>query len=81
MSPSTRCLLPKLGRTRDALETLFHERHLKPIVSMELDSSELTKRFVAANVGISFIPRSNVTEDVKAKVLCALKISDAVLAA
>jgi LysR family transcriptional regulator, low CO2-responsive transcriptional regulator len=72
-------LLPKLGRTRDTLETLFHERHLKPIVSMELDSSELTKRFVAANVGLSFIPRSNVTEDVKAKVLCALKISDAVL--
>ena len=46
---------------------------------MELDSSELTKRFVAANVGISFIPRSNVAEDVKAKVLCAIKVSDAVL--
>ena len=72
-------LLPKLGRTRDALETLFHERHLKPIVSMELDSSELTKRFVAADVGIGFIPRLNVAEDVKAKVLCALKLSDAVL--
>lgn len=72
-------LLPKLGRTRDALETLFHELRLKPNVSMELDSSELTKRFVAANVGISFIPRSNVAEDVKAKVLCAIKVSDAVL--
>jgi len=72
-------LLPKLGRTRDALETLFHERHVKPNVSMELDSSELTKRFVAANVGISFIPRSNVAEDVKAKLLCAIKVSDAVL--
>jgi DNA-binding transcriptional LysR family regulator len=72
-------LLPKLGRTRDTLETLFHERHVKPNISMELDSSELTKRFVAANVGISFIPRSNVAEDVKAKVLCAIKVSDAVL--
>jgi len=72
-------LLPKLGRTRDSLEALFHERRLKPIVSMELDSSELTKRFVAADVGISFIPRSNVAEDVKAKTLAALKVSDAVL--
>ena len=72
-------LLPKLGRTRDALEALFHEHRLKPIVSMELDSSELTKRFVAANVGIGFIPKSNVAEDVKAKVLAALKVSEVVL--
>src|SRR5499433_1480480 len=48
-------LLPKLGRTRDALENLFHERGLKPKISMELDSSELLKRFVAADVGIGFI--------------------------
>jgi len=72
-------LLPKLGRTRDALEALFHEHRLKPIVSMELDSSELTKRFVAANVGVGFMPRSNVAEDAKAKLLAVLKISDAVL--
>jgi DNA-binding transcriptional LysR family regulator len=70
-------LLPKAGRTRDALETLFHERHLKPRVSMELDSSELLKRFVAADVGIGFIPRSNVAEDLQAKALAALTMSDA----
>ncbi|HEY4960845.1 MAG TPA: LysR family transcriptional regulator [Terriglobales bacterium] len=74
-----RLLLPKLGRTRDTLETLFHERRLKPIISMELDSSELTKRFVAADVGISFISRSNVAEELKAKTLSALKIADAVV--
>ena len=73
MSAQYPLLLPKLGRTRDTLETLFHERRLKPIISMELDSSELTKRFVAADVGISFIPRSNVAEDLKAKTLSALK--------
>ena len=72
-------LLPKLGRTRDTLEALFHERRLKPIISMELDSSELTKRFVVADVGISFIPRSNVAEDLKTKTLSALKITDIVL--
>ena len=36
---------------------------------MELDSSELLKRFVAADVGIGFISRSNVEDDVRAKVL------------
>jgi len=70
-------LLPKLGRTRDALEALFHERRLKPIVSMELDSSELLKRFVAADVGVGFIPRSHVAEDLQAKALAALTLADA----
>jgi LysR family transcriptional regulator, low CO2-responsive transcriptional regulator len=70
-------LLPKLGRTRDALEELFHDRELKPRISMELDSSELLKRFVAADVGIGFIASSNVMEDVKAGVLAAVRIADA----
>lgn len=70
-------LLPKVGRTRDSLEDLFHERGLKPKIAMELDSSELLKRFVAANVGVGFIARSNVIEDVKARALAAIPISDA----
>src|SRR5580765_4006667 len=70
-------LLPKLGRTRYALENLFDERSLKPRVAMELDSSELLKRFVAADVGVGFIARSNVIEDVKAGVLAAIVLADA----
>ncbi|HKT70240.1 MAG TPA: LysR family transcriptional regulator [Terriglobales bacterium] len=70
-------LLPKLGRTRDAIENMLHERRLRPNVSMELDSSELMKRFVAAQVGLGFIARSNVAEDVRAGVLAALPIADA----
>ena len=70
-------LLPKVGRTRDAIENLFHERHLKPRISMELDSSELLKRFVAADVGVGFIASSNVIEDVKAGVLAAVPMADA----
>ncbi len=69
-------LLPKVGRTRDALENLFDERRLKPKIAMELDSSELLKRFVAADVGVGFIARSNVVEDVKAGVLCAIPLAD-----
>jgi DNA-binding transcriptional LysR family regulator len=70
-------LLPKAGHTRDALEELFRERKLKPHYSMELDSSELLKRFVAADVGVGFIARSNVEEDVRAGALSVIAISDA----
>ena len=72
-------LLPKVGRTRDALDGLFHDRGLKPYISMELDSSEIMKRFVAADVGIGFIPRSNVISDLKANILAAIHIADASL--
>lgn len=70
-------LLPKVGRTRDSIESLFDERQLKPRISMELDSSEVLKRFVAADVGIGFIARSNVVEDVKAGALAAIPLADA----
>jgi len=70
-------LLPKAGRTRDVLENLFHEHFLKVNISMELDSSELLKRFVAADIGIGFIARSNILEDVKAGVLSFLPIANA----
>jgi DNA-binding transcriptional LysR family regulator len=70
-------VLPKAGHTRDALEELFHEYKLKPQYAMELDSSELLKRFVAADVGVGFIARSNVHEDVQAKVLVAIPMAEA----
>jgi len=70
-------VVPKAGHTRDALENLFHEHKLKPRYAMELDSSELLKRFVAADVGVGFIARSNVSEDVRAGVLSAIPLADA----
>lgn len=70
---------PKSGHTRDALDELFEARQLKPKIAMELDSSELLKRFVAADVGVGFIARSNVEEDVRAGSLVALSISDATI--
>jgi DNA-binding transcriptional LysR family regulator len=69
-------LLPKAGHTRDALENVLFERRLKPSISMELDSSELLKRFAAADVGVGFIARSNVLEDVHSGLLAAIKLSD-----
>jgi LysR family transcriptional regulator, low CO2-responsive transcriptional regulator len=72
-------IVPKGGHTRDALEDLFFERKLKPRYIMELDSSELLKRFVAADAGIGFIARSNVLEDVRASALTTVPISDATI--
>ncbi|MGH9644835.1 MAG: LysR family transcriptional regulator [Terriglobales bacterium] len=69
-------VLPKLGHTRDALDALFYDHHVKPHLAMELDSSELLKRFVAAGVGIGFIARSNIEEDIRAKALVALNLAD-----
>jgi len=46
---------------------------------MELDSSELLKRFVAADAGVGFIARSNILEDVRANALIAIPISDATI--
>jgi DNA-binding transcriptional LysR family regulator len=43
---------------------------------MELDSSELLKRFVAADVGVGFIGRSTTGDDVKAGLLVALPIAE-----
>ncbi len=43
---------------------------------MELDSSELLKRFVAAGVGVGFIARSNIEEDIRAKALVAITLAD-----
>ncbi len=70
-------LLPQRGRTREAIDALFDEHRLKPNISMELDSSEILKRFVAADVGVGFIARSNVKEEVQLGLLAALGLADA----
>jgi LysR family transcriptional regulator, low CO2-responsive transcriptional regulator len=72
-------VVPKAGHTRDALENLFYEKKLKPRYTMELDSSELLKRFVAADAGIGFIASSNCLEDVRANALVAIPISNATI--
>jgi DNA-binding transcriptional LysR family regulator len=69
-------LVPKFGKTREAIEDMFAQRGLTPSISMELDSSELLKRFAAADVGVGFIARSNVHEEIRAKSLVAIPLSD-----
>jgi DNA-binding transcriptional LysR family regulator len=70
-------LVPKFGKTREAIEDMFSQRSLSPNISMELDSSELLKHFAAADVGVGFIARSNARGEVKSKSLVALSLADA----
>ncbi len=72
-------LVPESGRTREAIEQLFQEQRLKLNISMELDSSELLKRFVEADVGVGFIARSNILEDLRAGVLAAIPLADTII--
>jgi len=67
-------LLPKQGRQRDQIDLLFSTRELNPNVGMELDSSELLKRFVAAGMGIGFAAKSNVAAEEQAGTLKILPI-------
>jgi len=70
-------LLPKMGRTRDSIDRMFDERNMKPKVSMELDSSELLKRFVAAGVGVGFCPHSTALGDLRLGITAVVKLTDA----
>ena len=69
-------VLPKLGRTREAIDQVFEDAKLKAHVSMELDSSELLKRFVAADVGVGFIARYTISDEVRAGTLVAISLFD-----
>ncbi len=70
-------LVPKQGRTREALEALFAQDgcDVAPNISMELDSSELLKRFVSAGLGLGFLPRYAVKDDVAAGTLRIVAIA------
>jgi len=64
-------LLPKTGATRARLNTWLESVHDELTISMELDSTEMIKRFVMANLGISFLAHSHCQEEEAAgKVKC-----------
>lgn len=69
-------ILPKQGRTRDAIDQMFVQRQLKPEISMELESNELIKRFTAAGVGVGFLARSNTQTEFAAGLLGVVELED-----
>src|SRR5262249_51518963 len=68
-------LLPKSGMTRTRLNAWFEHVHDNIHVSMELDSTEMMKKFVDAGLGIAFIAGSNCREEVAAGRLASLPLA------
>lgn len=68
-------LLPKSGTTRSRLNAWMEliEDHIQ--ISMELDSSEMIKRFVMAGLGLSFLAGSTCQEEVAAGKLATISLS------
>ena len=67
-------LLPKSGATRARLNSWLEVVEDEIRVSMELDSTEMIKRFVMANLGVSFLAASTCAEEVAAGRLAAVSL-------
>lgn len=67
-------LLPKTGTTRSKINAWLELVEDDIQISMELDSSEMIKRFVQAGLGVSFVAASHAAEDVAAGRLCMVPL-------
>jgi DNA-binding transcriptional LysR family regulator len=67
-------LLPKTGTTRARLNEWLDPIDESMIVSMELDSTEMIKRFVMAELGVSFIAASHCAEEIDTGRLAAVSL-------
>jgi DNA-binding transcriptional LysR family regulator len=67
-------LLPKTGMTRARLNEWLDGVLEELNVSMELDSTEMIKRFVMANLGLSFLAASHCDEEVAAGKLARVSL-------
>jgi DNA-binding transcriptional LysR family regulator len=68
-------LLPKQGKTRARLNDWLDLVSDQVQVSMELDSTEMMKRFVGAGLGLSFLAVSNCLEEIAAGKLRAVPLA------
>lgn len=67
-------LLPKTGATRARLNAWFEPVEDEIRISMELDSTEMIKRFVLAGLGIGFLAGSHCKEEVVAGKLATVSL-------
>ena len=67
-------LLPKTGTTRMRLNVWLEPVEDELQISMELDSTEMIKRFVMAGLGYSFLAASHCVEEVSAGKLAAVSL-------
>ena len=68
-------VLPKQGRTRTRLDEWLDPVGDEIRISMELDSTEMMKRFVMAGLGVGFLAVSNCREETAARKLATLPLS------
>jgi DNA-binding transcriptional LysR family regulator len=68
-------LLPRYGKTRARLNAWLEPVEDELLVSMELDSNEMTKRFVVARLGVAFLAVSNCREETEAGRLKAIQLA------
>jgi DNA-binding transcriptional LysR family regulator len=68
-------LLPKQGKTRARLDQWLEPVEDEIRVSMELDSTEMMKRFVMAGLGLSFLAISSCQEEIAAGKLRAIPLA------
>jgi len=64
-------LLPKAGQTRNRLNAWLEPIEDQVSISMELDSTEMLKRFAMAELGVAFVAGSHTHEEVAAGRLAA----------
>ncbi len=68
-------LLPKSGNTRNRLNAWLEPVEDSTNISMELDSTEMIKRFVMAGLGLSFLAASNCSEEVSSGKLATVQLA------
>jgi DNA-binding transcriptional LysR family regulator len=67
-------LLPRAGTTRARLNAWLEPNEDNLNISMELDSTEMMKRFVMAGLGIAFLAASNCADEMKEGKLRAISL-------
>ncbi|MGA2595540.1 MAG: LysR family transcriptional regulator [Bryobacteraceae bacterium] len=72
-------LLPKSGTTRARLDIWAESVEDELNISMELDSTEMIKRFVMAGLGVSFLAASNCFEEVRNGRMAAVSLGPEVM--
>ena len=67
-------LMPKSGTTRSRLSAWLDVVEPDLHISMELDATEMIKRFVMAGLGVSFLASSHCAEETRAGTLAAVPL-------
>lgn len=73
-------LLPSHGRRREQLDELFRVSEVAPRIAMEVESSEMLKRYIAVGLGLGFLPRTNVAKEAESGALHVLSLEGVRLA-